>query len=286
MLSLDDYLPSAPATLRLVVGRDPKALAHVLADRLIRTLAFRLKDAWVAHAHIAIGGGPVVEAICDALQDSPLRREIDWQQVHVWWTDDAFLPEGHAVRNETHARSAGIARVGIPATNLHPVPASLHLDDALVDHAAQEYAALLRRFAPHGRPVPVFDLLLLNVGPAGEVGALFPGANPTSTPQTVIAVANAPQPPNLRVTMSLSAIRNAARVWLLASGAPCATAVAQALTGADAATIPAAGAKGVIETKWWVDEAAAREIPQNIRYGDTTANASAPAVPEGPGVEG
>ncbi len=280
MLSLDDYLPSAPATPRLVVGKDPRALAHVLADRLIRTLAFRLKDEWVAHAHIAISGGPVVGAICDALQDSPLRREIDWQQVHVWWTDDAFLPQGDAARHESQARSAGIARVGIPAANLHPVPAALHPNDALVDDAAQEYATLLRKFAPHGRPVPVFDVLLLTVGPDGDVGALYPGANPLSTTQTVLAVANAPHPPNLRVTMSLSAIRNAARVWLLASGAPCATAVSHALSGADAATLPAAGAKGVIETKWWVDEAAAREIPHEIRYGDSSPHDAAPEGPQ------
>jgi 6-phosphogluconolactonase len=267
VLSLDDYLPSTPATPRLVVGRDVPALANVLADRLIRTLAFRLKDEWVTHAHIAITGGLISQAICDALQDSPLRREIDWRQVHVWWTDDAFMPEGHISRNETRVRAAGIARVGIPETNLHPVPASLHSDDAAVDRAATEYASLLRRFSPHGRPVPVFDVLLLDVGPLGDVGALYPGERTLDSQATVVAVANPPSPPMLRVSMTLAAIRNAARVWLLASGADRADAVTSALMGADLHDVPAAGAKGVIETKWWVDEAAARTVPRAIRYG-------------------
>lgn len=183
-----------------------------------------------------------------------------------------FLPKGHAARQETRARSAGIRADRHPAANLHPIPAARHLDDARVDHAAHEHANQLRRLAPHGRPVPVFDVLLLKVGPAGEVGALFPGAGMLSSPAAVLPVANPPRPPNLRVTMSLSTIRNAAHVWLLASGASCAAAVREGLTGANAATIPAAGAKGVIETTWWLDAAAARETPHDIRYGGTSVD--------------
>lgn len=283
MLSLDDYLPSAPATPRLVVARDAKAVAGVLADRLIRTLAFRLKDEWVAHAHIAIPGGLISQALCDALQDSPLRNEIDWTRVHIWWTDEAFLPDGHGARNETRARSAGIARVGIPTGNLHPVPPSLHTDDALIDHAAHEYAAQLRRYAPHGRAVPVFDVLMLNVGELGEVAAVFPHEAGITSTATVVPVANAPHGSRLRVSLTLRAIHDAARVWLLAAGPAPADAVARALTGADAHDVPAAGAKGVIETKWWVDEQAARAIPHDVRFGaslmpQTAESAGEPAA--------
>lgn len=274
MLSLDDYLPSSPGVPRLVVGRDAKAVAHVLSDRLIKTLAFRLKDEWVAHAHIVITGGQLNGLMCDALQDSPLRRDVDWRKIHVWWTDEAFLPEGHIGRHETSARSAGIARFGIPESNLHPMPTALHADDVAVERGAQEYASLLRRFAPHGRTTPVFDVLLLDVGPLGEVGALHPGADTLTATETVVSLNKTPEYPKPRISLSLNAIRNAARVWLLASGPERAQPVCRGLTGANPREIPAAGAKGVIETKWWVDEAAARDIPLDLRYGEGASDMS------------
>ncbi len=277
MLSLADYLPSDPATPRLVVARDIAALARVLADRLIATLAFRLKDEWVAHAHIALTGGLINDAVCDALQDSPLRGELDWQKVQVWWTDDSFLPEGHIGRHETRARSAGIARVGIPAANIHPIPAARSEADAHPDRSATEYAKLLRGYAPHGRITPVFDVLLLDVGPQGEIGALYPGHGALNARATeaVVPVWDAPHPPKVRVSLTLPAIRNAARVWFLAYGADRADAVATALTGnaADTGTLPAVGVRRGIETKWWLEEQAARAVPREVRYGSEAATA-------------
>lgn len=50
--------------------------------------------------------------------------------------------------------------------------------------------------------------------------------------------------------------------------------VGHALTGADPSDVPAAGATGVIETTWWLDEEAARPVPHQLRYGGDTSNAA------------
>lgn len=260
------------------VGRDTASLAKALADRFVETLAFRLKDEWVSIAHVVLCGGGVAEEMISVVEESPRRPVVDWSKVHVWWSDERFLETGHIGRHETRARSAGLLRLGVHEDHVHAVPPALHERDAKVERAADEYTTLLRKYAPYGRLVPVFDLVLLEVGEAGEVGAIYPGSKAQSAQAPVMPITNAPRAPAERVTMTYAAINPAARVWLLASGSGCAEAVGQAVTGAPAAQIPAVGATGVLETIRWLDEAAARCVPPPVR-GIAVAPASPTSSP-------
>ncbi|MEP7160568.1 MAG: 6-phosphogluconolactonase [Dermatophilaceae bacterium] len=82
-----------------------------------------------------------------------------------------------------------------------------------------------------------------------------------------VPVWDAPHAPGLRMTMTLPTLNNATRVWLLATGTECAVSVGRARTDADPNDIPAAGAKGILGTIWWLDEKAARAVPKELRYG-------------------
>jgi len=69
-------------------------------------------------------------------------------------------------------------------------------------------------------------------------------------------VHGSPKPPPLRVSLTFEAIRAAREVWVVASGAEKADAVASALGGASVTVTPAAGALGTERTLWLVDVAA------------------------------
>lgn len=251
--------PEAP---HLAMGRDVLSLAAALAGRFIDTMAFRLKDEWVSMAHAAFTGGELGAAVCAALAASPRRREIDWGKVHLWWTDEPYLRAGHSERNDTRARDAGLLEVGIPPEHIHAIPGPPDVD---VDGAAAEYTRQLRRFAPHGRPTPVFDVVLLGVGTDGQVAGLYPGGRALHAAEPVVAVHDAPEDVPRRISLGLATITAASRVWLLATGAESATVVGRALRGGTApAELPAAAARGVIETVWWVDRAAARVVSPSL----------------------
>jgi 6-phosphogluconolactonase len=109
--------------------------------------------------------------------------------------------------------------------------------------------------------VPAFDVLMLGVGPEGHVASIFPEAPAAYATGSVVAVRNSPKPPPTRVSLTFSAIQAAREVWVLASGAEKADAVAEALSGVSQDKLPAAGARGRDRTLFLLDQEAAAKLP-------------------------
>ncbi len=260
-------LSSTPGAPHALVAGSVESLARIAAQRVVDVLAFRLKDEWVAAAHVAISGGVVIDAVVEALADSMAKRRVDWERVHFWWTDERYLPEGSVGRYETRSRSAGLYRIGVPRGRIHPIPPAAHPYDETAQPAAKAYAQLLRKYAPHGRPTPMFDLVMLEVGDDGSAAGLFPGDRSLHAVEPVVPVQAAPPPAPLRITMTLPTLSASARVWLLGMGADRADAVRGGLTcHPDDATAPPAGrARGILETLWWLDQHAAKGLPDETR---------------------
>lgn len=240
---------------------DPSELARATAEALLQRLT-KLQARQPGAAHLALTGGTVGTRVLAEVAQNPLREDVDWSRVHLWWGDERFLPPGDPDRNETQARGALITALGdlLPDANVHPVPGP----GAGVDGpaaAAARYARELAAFAPAGALVPRFDVLLLGMGPDGHVASLFPGKQ-TLQVRGVAAVAetDSPKPPSGRVSLTFDAINSASQVWVVAAGAEKAEAVGNALGGARVADTPAAGVRGRDVTEWRLDEAAARNL--------------------------
>lgn len=243
----------------VVVHPDAAALATATAARLL----LRLLDAQSIRrpVHVALTGGGMGGRVLAEVAGSPLRDAVDWSGVHVWWGDERFLPAGDPERNETQARAALLDRLALPEANVHAVPAR-GAEVTSPDAAAAVYAAELARFAGEaddaGPEVPVFDVVLLGVGPDGHVASLFPGhATLDVADRTAVGVTDSPKPPPARVSLTLPAIEAAEEVWLVVAGADKAPAVARALAGADAHETPAAAVRGRSRTLWLLDVDAA-----------------------------
>jgi 6-phosphogluconolactonase len=110
-------------------------------------------------------------------------------------------------------------------------------------------------------PVPSFDVLMLGIGPEGHVASLFPHMPALTDPRSVVAVHDSPKPPPTRLSLTFPSIQAAREVWILASGAEKADAIAAVVSGASPADIPAAGAIGRERTLVLVDRDAAAKIP-------------------------
>ena len=241
---------------RVVVHRDPQLLAEAGAARLVT----RLVDAQSERgsASVVLTGGTMGSALLAAVAASPARDAVDWSRLDLWWGDERFLPRGHPDRNETQNRAALLDQVPLDPARVHAMPGPDGPDGDDVDAAAASYADALARAADGGDLTPVFDVLMLGVGPDAHVASLFPGASALAeTERSAIAVRNSPKPPPTRITLTMPVLQRAEDVWFLVAGADKADAVRLAWSGATEQEAPAAGPRGRQATLWLVDQAAA-----------------------------
>jgi 6-phosphogluconolactonase len=218
-------------------------------------------------ASVVLTGGGIGTKVLAELAAAPAREAVDWRRVDLWWGDERFLAAGHPERNETGARSALLDHVDVRPDKVHPMRGPDGPDGPDPEAAADRYARELRAAAePQDRAgVPRFDVLMLGIGPDAHVASLFPGLPALyEERRTVVAVRGAPKPPPTRLSLTLPAIQAATEVWVLASGAEKAGAVRLALSGAGPVQVPAAGAKGSVQTLYLLDRAAAAEVPVQL----------------------
>jgi 6-phosphogluconolactonase len=239
------------------------ASGDLLASAAAARTVTRLADAIAAEgrAHVVLTGGGIGTKVLAAIAVSPARDAVDWHRVDFWWGDERFEPSGDPERNETGARSALLDHIGVDPARVHVMAGPDGPDGDDPDAAAASYAAELASAAPGGAAVPAFDVLMLGIGPEGHVASIFPDSPAAHAAGSVVAVRNSPKPPPTRVSLTFSAIQAAREVWVLASGAEKAEAVAEALSGVSQDKLPAAGAHGLDRTLFLLDEAAAAKIP-------------------------
>jgi 6-phosphogluconolactonase len=253
---------SAPSPV-VVVARDADVLAAAVAARLLT----RLVDAQSVRgtASVVLTGGGVGIALLEHVAQSPARAAVDWRAVDVWWGDERFVAADDPERNELQARRALLDGLDLDPERVHPMGALGGPDGDDVEAAAARYAQELAAAAPPDADVPSFDVLLLGMGPDGHTASIFPEQPGTYDDRAVFGVHGAPKPPPTRISLGFRALNAAREVWMVVAGSDKAARTAMALGGAGHVQVPAAGVRGHQQTLWLLDEAAAAELPRDLR---------------------
>jgi 6-phosphogluconolactonase len=132
--------------------------------------------------------------------------------------DERCLPEGDAQRNDHMANQSWLSHVPVPGDQLYMIPAQLG-----AEAGAEHYDAVIRA-------IDEFDLVLLGLGEDGHTASLFPGQAYDET-ASVVAVHDAPKPPEDRISLTAAALGKAKHAWFLVSGEGKRTAMQQWLQG-------------------------------------------------------
>ena len=161
------------------------------------------------------------------------------------------MPLDHPASNAGLAEDILGTGLGLPAANVHPWPVAAALARAgSPDDGGAGLCREVGATVPHdGHGDPIFDLLLLGVGPDGHVLSCFPGspALAPDAPLTLgIAAPTHVEPHLARVTFRARVIGAARHVLVLAPGAAKADVLRRILEGpVDPAALPAqAGGRG------------------------------------------
>lgn len=247
------------STRRVLIHADKQALAGSVAARFITKVVDLLDQQ--PEVNVMLTGGSVGIAVLAAIKDSPARDTIDWSRVSLWWGDERWLPAGDAERNDQQARDALLDYVSLTPSKVHPFPSSGREDS--LDEAATAYSDELASVGDTA--FPRFDITFLGVGPDGHIASLFPHYQGIQeTERSVVAVRNSPKPPPERLTLTLSVINSSDRIWLVLAGADKASALGLALAGASTYEVPVAGVSGRLRTVFFIDQAAATDVPDDL----------------------
>ena len=150
---------------------------------------------------IVLAGGNTPRAIYRLLRDV----KMDWSKWHIYHGDERCLPSDHVDRNSLMAEQAWLQYVGIPANQIHDIPAELG-----PVAGAKAYAEILKN-------TDTFDIVLLGLGEDGHTASLFPN-HVVDNSADAVPVFNSPKPPAERISISQNRLNNTREVIFLVTG--------------------------------------------------------------------
>jgi 6-phosphogluconolactonase len=239
---------------KIITVADPAALAKTAADRVLAGIS-----ANSGRIAICLTGGSSPKKLYQLLATETYRSKIPWDRVHWFIGDERFVPTSDSRNNMSMARAAFLDQCA-PAANIHPIPT----DTANPDEAARLYERELQSFYgadEFSSARPLFDVVLMGVGPDGHTASLFPGYPAVEeSGRWVVGVPQANVEPFVpRVTLTLPALASCREMLFEVAGAEKRTILTQ-VRGDE--NLPANRARSAGETVWLIDEAA---LPENFR---------------------
>jgi 6-phosphogluconolactonase len=239
---------------KIIAVADPATLAKTAAERLIARIAANSD-----RVAICLTGGSSPKQLYELLANEPYLSQIPWDRAHWFIGDERFVPASNSLNNMRMARQAFLNRCA-PLVNIHPMAT----DSENPDEAARRYEAELKSFygADKLDPArPLFDVVLMGVGPDGHTASLFPDYPAAEENERwVVGVPQAHVEPFVpRVSLTLPALGSCREMLFEVSGADKRPILTRVLAGED---LPAGRAGSTGETTWLVDAAA---LPENFR---------------------
>jgi 6-phosphogluconolactonase len=242
---------------RVIAVADPSEMATVAAGRVLARIAENS-----GRVAVCLTGGSSPKQLYRLLASEEYRGRIPWQRVHWFIGDERFVPATDPLNNMAMARAMIFLDRYAPAANIHPIP-SVTADPADPDRSAALYEQELKSFygAEALDPTrPLFDLVLMGVGPDGHTASLFPGdATLDETTRWAVGVPKANVEPFVpRVTLTLPTLASCREMLFEVAGAEKRAILTRLLAGEK---LPANRARSIGETIWLADEAA---LPENF----------------------
>lgn len=208
--------------------------------------------------NVALSGGSTPHAIFNLLCTSPYINELDWNQVHFFWSDERCVPPDHPESNYGTAMQAGLNKLPIPPKNIFRMKGELDPKES-----AREYEKVIRQFVPSNR----FDLVMLGMGEDGHTASLFPHTAALEIRGQLAAANYVPEKKIWRLTLSYTCINNAEQINIYVMGKNKGETIAKVLLGSYEPKSLPIQAIGTAKNKalWILDSEAAQKLIMQMK---------------------
>uniref|UniRef100_A0A8C1SBS3 6-phosphogluconolactonase n=1 Tax=Cyprinus carpio TaxID=7962 RepID=A0A8C1SBS3_CYPCA len=248
-------------SLRNMSGRRVVVFPSVaeLGSTLAQLVSSRAEKALNTGASFSLGlsGGSLVSILSKELPAVP---NLDCSRWLIGFCDERLVPFTDPESTYGLYKNQLFGKISIPEERILAIDPSLP-----VQECADDYAGKLSK-AFNTEQIPVFDMLLLGMGPDGHTCSLFPDHPLLQESQrTVAPISDSPKPPPQRVTMTLPTVNAARCVVFVSTGGSKAPILKQVLEGGEGPALPAAlVAPRQGELFWLVDEPAAASLTSQV----------------------
>ena len=188
----------------------PDALVAICAEKTVESIAAAWRD--LRRAQIVITGGRTGFASAKAIDQALFRlirenQSFEGSVVHIWFSDERFVPDGDSLRNDTDL----IAAFSLSRSHcvFHRVKGDGEVAIAAIDYAKDLELEVGSK---------AFDAVVLSMGEDGHIASLFPGLLNPEEPKAAIAVENSPKEPPVRVSLSLARLAHAHSIYIFCLG--------------------------------------------------------------------
>ena len=212
---------------------------------------------------VALSGGSTPQSLYALLATDAYATRVDWSRVHIFWGDERSVPPSSPESNYRMTRAALLARVPVPAANVHRIRGE---DEPAAAAAAYE-RKLRELFAtPVGEPRTTtgarFDLVLLGLGKDGHTASLFPRSAAVRETRRWAVAEDLADLSMSRVTLTPVVINAAAEIAFLVCGREKSATLKRVLEGpSEPDALPAqAIAPRAGRLRWLVDADAAADL--------------------------
>lgn len=179
---------------------DSEAVARAAADYVFEKIKTCVTEK--GQCHVVLPGGTTPARCLELLAQKPL----PWNDIHWYPGDERCYPVGHAERNDTMILEKLFSNQPGAEINFHPIPAELGPEQGAVN-----YSMILDKKG-------AMDIVVLGMGEDGHTASLFPGNIALENSGSAVPVYNSPKPPDERVSIGLSMLKNAGVSIVIATG--------------------------------------------------------------------
>lgn len=222
-------------------------LAHLVESRADKAISAR------GRFTLGLSGGSLVSMLSKELLALP---ELDCSKWVVGFCDERLVSVDDPESTYGLYKNQLFSKINIPESGILIIDPSLP-----VNECAEDYTRKLKEAFPDD-DIPVFDILLLGMGPDGHTCSLFPDHPLLEEKQKIVApISDSPKPPPQRVTMTFPVVNSAHCVAFVSTGGSKAPVLKEVLEGKEGSALPASR---VVPTNgelfWLIDEPAAAAL--------------------------
>lgn len=208
--------------------------------------------------HVALSGGSTPKRLYQLLARPEWQTQLDWLHTHLYFGDERAVPPEHPDSNYRMVRETLLDHITLPAGNV----CRMRADPTQIERGAADYAATLRGQLPLDTDgMPVFDLILLGMGPDGHTCSLFPDTPILQERTHPIGAVHVARLNSWRLSLTYPVLNTARQLLFLVAGSDKAAMLRQICRPTQVTTpVPVQNIQPQGAVEWHLDQAAAAEI--------------------------